>query len=407
MATINIDYDVFTPDVLNDPYTYFGRLREEDPIHWNEKYEAWFITPYDDVVWLTRHPELFSNAVLLDDPRGPYPMISESDLGLYEYVKKFFGDFFIQHDRPEHMDMRKVVHSYFTPKAMELWRPMVKDAIQFLLDEAEERGSMDVMNDFATPLPLLVIAQMLGMPDQDRKFLRELSEKLLFIGRSEMDRMKPLTEGIHELQEYLGPIVAERLEEPGDDLLSVLARGEKTGVYNRDETIANAVLLLLAGHETTINLICNGTLSFIQHPEQWEAFKANPTALMKSATEECLRYDSPVKSLTRIAAEDVEMQGKIIKKHDRLRYFISSANRDPRKFEDPDTFDITRYPNLHGAFGSGIHHCLGATLARLEGQEAFRALAQRFEGFNVETDELEYQPSITFRSIKSMPVTWS
>jgi cytochrome P450 len=276
-----------------------------------------------------------------------------------------------------------------------------------LLDEAEERGSMDVMNDFATPLPLLVIAQMLGMPDQDRKFLRELSEKLLFIGRSEMDRMKPLTEGIHELQEYLGPIVAERLEEPGDDLLSVLARGEKTGVYNRDETIANAVLLLLAGHETTINLICNGTLAFIQHPEQWEAFKANPTALMKSATEECLRYDSPVKSLTRIAAEDVEMQGKVIKKHDRMRYFISSANRDPRKFEDPDTFDITRYPNLHVAFGSGIHHCLGATLARLEGQEAFRALAQRFEGFNLETDELEYQPSITFRSIKTMPVTWS
>jgi pimeloyl-[acyl-carrier protein] synthase len=164
---------------------------------------------------------------------------------------------------------------------------------------------------------------------------------------------------------------------------------------------------LLAGHETTINLICNGTLSFIQHPEQWAALKANPTALMKSATEECLRYDSPVKSITRIAAEDVEMQGKVIKKHDRLRYFISSANRDPKKFDDPDTFDITRYPNLHVAFGSGIHHCLGATLARLEGQEAFRALAQRFEGFNLETAELEYQPSITFRSIKTMPVTWS
>ena len=406
MATVISD-DVFSREVLKDPYTYFDRLREEDPIHFNETYEAWFITAYDDVVWLTRHPELFSNAVFKNDPRDPYPAIAESDLGLYEYVRDFFADFFIQHDRPEHMQMRKVVHSYFTPKAMELWRPMVNDVINFLLDEAEEKGSMDVMNDFATPLPLLVIAQMLGMPDQDRRFIRELSEKLLFIGRGEMDRMKPLTEGIQELQEYLAPLVAERLDGDGDDLLSVLTTGEKTGVYNRDQVVANAILLLLAGHETTINLICNGTLSFIQHPDQWATFKQNPAALMKSATEECLRYDSPVKTITRIAAEDVEMQGKVINKHDRLRYVISSANRDPKKFDDPKTFDIQRYPNLHVAFGSGIHHCLGATLARLEGQEAFRALAQRFDHFNLVNEDLDYQPSITFRSIKSMPVTWN
>jgi cytochrome P450 len=407
MATA-VNYDLFTRDVIQDPYTYFGRLREEDPVHFNELYEMWFITRYDDLVWLTRHPELFSNAVFKNDPRLPAPAIEESDLGLYEYVRDFFGSFFIQHDRPEHADMRKVVHHYFNPKSMELWRPLVTDVIKGLLDEAEAKGSMDVMHDLAIPVPLLVIAQMLGMPNQDRPFLRQLSEHLLFIGRGEMDRMKPITEAIQEMQEYLGPLVAERLANPGEDLLSVLAQGEKSGVYTRDQVVANAVLLLLAGHETTINLICNGTLSFIRHPDQWRLFKQDPAKLMKSATEECLRYDSPVKTITRIASEDVEMRGgKVLKKDERIRWVISSANRDPEKFPESETFDINRYPNLHVAFGSGIHHCLGATLARLEGQEAFRALAQRFDALHVETDDIEYQPSITFRSIKSLPVTWN
>lgn len=171
--------------------------------------------------------------------------------------------------------------------------------------------------------------------------------------------------------------------------------------------MANAILLLLAGHETTINLICNGTKAFIDHPDQWRLFKQDPAGLMKSATEECLRYDSPVKSIQRIAAEDVEMRGKVLKKDERIRWFITGANRDPEKFPEPERFDINRYPNLHVAFGSGIHHCLGATLARLEGQEAFRALAERFDSFNIETDQVTYQPSLAFRSIKSLPVTWN
>lgn len=406
MATAISD-DLFTRDVVQDPYSYFDHMRETDPVHWNKDYELWLITRYDDLVWLTRHPELFSSEVFKRDPRGPYPSIDESDLGLYQYVRDFFTDWFIQKDRPTHADMRKVLHGYFNPKAMETWRPMVIDVIQMLLDEAEEKGSMDVMADFATPLPLLVIAQMLGMPNQDRQFIRELAEKLLFIGRGEVDRMKPLTEGIQELQEYLGPIVTERLANPGNDLLSVLASGEKGGIYSRDEVVANAILLLLAGHETTINLICNGTRAFIDHPDQWHLFKQDPAGLMKAATEECLRYDSPVKSIQRIASEDVELRDKILKKNERIRWFITAANRDPEKFSEPEKFDINRYPNLHVAFGSGIHHCLGATLARLEGQEAFRALAERFESLNIEKKDIEYQPSITFRSIKSLPVTWN
>ncbi len=398
--------DMFTPEVIADPYAYYGRLRDEDPVHWNETYALWVITRHDDLVWLTRHHELFSSAVFKNDPRPPYPAIDESDLGLYEYVRNYQGDQFIQHDRPEHLEMRRVVHGYFTPKSMEAWRPFVHNAVKELLDAAEDKGHMDVMRDLATPLPVLVIAEMMGVPKEDRPHVRQLAEKLLYIGRGEHDRMKPLTEGMQGMIDYVSPLVDRRIVNPGDDFISVLASGEKQGVFTRHEVLVNTSLLLLAGHETTINLLCNGTLAFIRHPDQWALLKRDPAGRAKGATEECLRYDPPVKSLQRIATRDVEMRDKVLKKDDRVRWFISSANRDPNVFADPDRFDITRNPNPHVAFGSGVHHCLGATLARVEGQEVFKALAERFPAFELMTDELEYQPSITFRSLKSLPVTW-
>jgi cytochrome P450 len=400
-----IQTDMFTRDVIADPYTYYGRLREEDPVHWNESYALWVVTRYDDVVWLTRHHEMFSSAVFKNDPRPAYPPIDESDLDLYEYVKNYQADQFIQHDRPEHLEMRRVMHSYFTPKQMEAWRPFVRDAVKELLDAAEEKGEMDVMRDLATPLPVMVIAQMMGVPPSERGYVRQLAEKLLYIGRGEYDRMRPLTEGMRGMIDYVSPLVDERLANPGDDFISVLASGEKKGVFTRHEVLVNTSLLLLAGHETTINLICNGTLSLIRHPDQWALLKQDPVGLAKPATEECLRYDSPVKSIQRIASEDVEMRGKIMRKADRIRWFISSSNRDPDAFADPTSFDITRSPNQHVAFGSGTHHCLGATLARVEGQEVFKALAERFPNLHTTSEELEYQPSITFRSLKSLPVT--
>jgi cytochrome P450 len=397
---------MFTPDVIADPYTYYGKLRDEDPVHWNDTYGLWVITRHDDVTWLTRHHELFSSAVFKNDPRPAYPAIDESDLGLYEYVRNYQGDQFIQHDRPVHLDMRKIVHGYFTPKAMESWRPFVVDAVKELLDAAEEKGSMDVMRDLATPLPVLVIAQMMGVPAQDRPYVRELAEKLLYIGRGEHDRMPILTDGMQGMIEYVSPLVDERIVKPGDDFISVLASGEKRGVFTRHQVLVNTSLLLLAGHETTINLLCNGTLALMQHPDQWELYKQDPVGRAKWATEECLRYDAPVKSIQRLASEDLEMRNKVMRKDDRIRWFISSANRDPNVFAAPDRFDITRQPNPHVAFGNGVHHCLGATLARVEGQEVFKALAERFPGLRLETEELEYQPSITFRSLKSLPVTW-
>ena len=403
---IAIQDDMFTPDVIADPYTYYGRLRDEDPVHWNEAYALWVITRHDDVTWMTRHNELFSSAVFKNDPKPAYPAIDESDLGLYEYVRNYQADQFIQHDRPEHLDMRKIVHGYFTPKAMESWRPFVVNAVKELLDAAEEKGSMDVMRDLATPLPVLVIAQMMGVPAEDRPYVRQLAEKLLYIGRGEHDRMPILTEGMKGMVEYVSPLVDERMVRPGDDFISVLASGEKKGAFTRHQVLVNTSLLLLAGHETTINLICNGTLSFIQHPDQWALYKKDPAGRAKWATEECLRYDAPVKSIQRLASQDLEMRDKVMRKDDRIRWFISSANRDPNVFADPERFDISRQPNPHVAFGNGVHHCLGATLARVEGQEVFKALAERFPDLEAATAELEYQPSVTFRSLKSLPVTW-
>ena len=401
-----INDDMFTAEVIQDPYRYYGRIRDEDPVHWNELYELWVITRHDDLVWLTRNHEQFSSDVFLNDPRPAYPAIYESDTELYDFVRNYQGKQFIQYDRPDHLEMRKVVHTYFSPKSMEEWRPLVKSAVADLLDAAEARGDgVDLMRDLAVPLPVLVIAEMMGVPEGERPHIRMLAEKLLNIGRGEPDRMRPLTEGMQGMLDYVNPLVEERIDDPQDDFISVLAGGEKSGVFTREQVLVNTGLLLLAGHETTINLICNGTRAFMNNRDQWDLLKTDPQGMMVRATEEALRYDSPVKSIQRLATEDVEMRGKQIKKDDRIRWFISSANRDPNKFENPNTMDITRWPNPHVAFGSGVHHCLGATIARVEGQEVFSALAERYPNLELQNPEAEYQPSITFRSVKDLPVS--
>ena len=401
-----INDDMFTAEVIQDPYRYYGRIRDEDPVHWNELYELWVITRHDDLVWLTRNHEQFSSDVFLNDPRPAYPAIYESDTELYDFVRNYQGKQFIQYDRPDHLEMRKVVHTYFSPKSMEEWRPLVKSAVADLLDAAEARGDgVDLMRDLAVPLPVLVIAEMMGVPEGERPHIRMLAEKLLNIGRGEPDRMRPLTEGMQGMLDYVNPLVDERIDNPQDDFISVLAGGEKSGVFTREQVLVNTGLLLLAGHETTINLICNGTRAFMNNRDQWDLLKTDTQGMMVRATEEALRYDSPVKSIQRLASEDVEMRGKQIKKDDRIRWFISSANRDPNKFENPNTMDITRWPNPHVAFGSGVHHCLGATIARVEGQEVFSALAERYPNLELQNPEAEYQPSITFRSVKDLPVS--
>ena len=378
-----INDDMFTAEVIQDPYQYYGHIRNEDPVHWNELYELWVITRHDDLVWLTRNHEQFSNQVMANDPRPAYPAIYESDNELYDYVKSYQSDMFIQHDRPDHLEMRKVLHGFFTPKSMEEWRPLVKSATKDLLDAAEERGDVDIMRDLAVPLPVLVIAEMMGVPESERPVIRALAEKLLNIGRGEPDRMRVLAEGMRGMDEYINPMVEERIVNPKDDFISVVASGEKSGVFTREQVLINCALLLLAGHETTINLICNGTLSFMNNRDQWDLLKTDPEGMMVRATEEALRYDSPVKSITRIAAEDVEMRGKTLKKDDRIRWFISAANRDPALNPDPDRFEIGRPQTDMLTFGRGVKSCPGMHLARRNMAVAIEAMLERMPGLEL------------------------
>jgi cytochrome P450 len=389
--------DLFAPEVVHDPYPYFGRLREEDPVHWNARDEAWLITRYDDVVWLIRHPELFSSAVFTPTPRA-------ASSG----VQQVFADMFIRRDRPTHTAMRQVVHRAFTPQMVERWRPLVQTVIHALLDEVEAQGGMEVLHEFAMPMTVSVIAQLLGLLHRERPVLRALSEALLTISRwrrapGERDR---IAEVLHEVLAFLTPLVDARRTQLTDDLLSVLVQGEQHGTLTHQEVLANTVLLLAAGHETTINLIGNGLLAFLRHPEEWARFTQAPEQYAVRATEECLRYDPPVKSFTRMAVTDVPLREKVIRQGERVRWVIAASNRDPAQFVAPDTFDMRREPNPHVAFGSGIHHCLGASLARLEGQEAFTAFAQRFPSLILATDAVAYQPSLAFRTLTALPVSW-
>ena len=399
--------DLFAPEVIADPYSYFGQLREIEPVHWNARFGLWLVTGYDELVWILRHNELFSSAVIKGGTAPPYPPVDPTDLPLFDEIRDFRADQLVEQDRPEHLHMRGVVHGYFTPKAMEKWRPFVRAAVAELLDGVRPNGSMDVLTDLAAPLPVRIIAEMMGVPYRDRDHLRALADGILYINRGESYRLRPLMNAVRGIVDYAAPLVEERIGCPGGDFISVLAEGEKRGIFSRHQVLVNTGLLLFAGHETTMNLICNGMLAFIRNPDQWERLRADPAGMARLATEECLRYDPPVKSTQRIAADNVEIAGKNIRKGEPLRWIMAAANRDPAVFRDPDTFDIGRQPNPHISFGSGIHYCLGATLARIEGQEVLRGLAERFPRFELATDRIEYQPSLQFRSVKSLPVTWA
>ncbi len=400
--------DLFAPDAIHDPYGYFGTLRAEAPVHWNEQYQMWVVTSYEKLVWTARHPEYFSSEVALRDNRPPSPTIPEEDMELFGAVRGWLAARFTQNDGAKHKEKRKVVHGYFTPKAMETWRPLVRQTVNELLDELQGAGRMDVMHDFATPLTYSIIAGLMDIPPSDRGFVKELCSQMCGFDGNDPNRIRDFAAGVQAVTDYLAPIVAERVRDPGDDLLSVICQGEIMGAYTRDEVLANALLLLVAGHETTNDLISNGVLAFAQHSNQFDLLRTDPDAHIVNAVEEVLRYDSPLKSIQRIATQDVDMgDGQQVGKDERVRWVISSANRDPDVFENPDGMDITRNPNPHVAFGSGVHHCLGATLARLEGQEAFAELARRFEGFELETDaaNLEYLPSVGQRTLLNLPVS--
>jgi cytochrome P450 len=396
--------DLTAPEVIADPYGYFGWLRENDSVHWNPLFKAWIITRYADVVWVLHNHELFSSVVPMD-PQELYPPIHEDDRELAEHFMEMDRPF-NRHDRPEHLAMRQAIHRWFTPKAIEHWRAELRGMAGDLIDARRVDGQMEVKTDFATPLPLTTISWMLDVPLADAPRLRDLAATIIEAGSSP-DRFRKIEPAMRQLQEYFFPLIEARAKESGEDLVSMLADAERRGIFTRDQCVSSVILLLQAGHETMLRLICNGVLAFIHNPDQWDLLRSDPEGLCASATEECLRYEPSILFLLRRSTQDVELGGTRIRAGDRALWVMASANRDPRVFSDPDVFDIRRSPNPHVSFGGGIHHCLGAALARVEGQEAFRALSENFPRLRLQSYDVERPQSPAIRDVKSLPICWT
>lgn len=394
--------DLMAHEVIVDPHSYYRQLREADPVHWNERWGGWILTRYDDVVKVLRNSQQFSSDRMAYLARE----LSDEEKDRYAILFEVLSRWLVFIDPPAHTKLRLLLNPRFTPTAVEGYRPMVRSIVKKLLDEIQDRGRMDVVRDFAYQVPMSVILELIGAPELDRERIKEWSELLgtfFFIRADESRRREIASEGVRSLVNYLTPLVEERRANPSADLISLLLSAQEEGEVTDDDVIATCVLLVFGGHETTMNLIANGTLALMRHPEQWDRLQQDP-ALVSSAVEELLRYDGSVKATVRWAKEEVDIGGKTLKKGDRALVGLSGANRDPEQFDDPHGLDLARDPNPHVAFAHGIHVCLGAPLARLEAQETFSELTQRLPRPILETEELEYHPTVVHRALKALPV---
>jgi cytochrome P450 len=399
--------DLLAPEVLRDPYAYFAALRERDPVHYNERWGGWLILRYDDVVRAFRDPDTYSSDRMASLMLELTPQEQEH----FALLIKYFSKWLVFTDPPYHTRVRLLINKAFTPTSVEKLRPRARQIIHQLLDRLQHRGEMEFIREFAFHLPVIVISEYLGVPVDDREQVKEWSDetsRVFFIRANEPDRRERSQRGLEKLVAYFEPLIEERRKRPRDDLISALVQAEERGdLLSHDEVLATCTVLLFAGHETTTNLLANGLLAFMQQRDQWERLRQNP-ALIRSAVEELLRYDGPVKATFRWAKKEVGLRGKTIQAGDRMLLVLASANRDPARYPDPDRLDIARDPNPHVALGQGIHVCLGAPLARMEAQEAFLALSQRFPQLRLTADpeRLEYQPTIVARALKELPVAW-
>jgi cytochrome P450 len=390
-----VAFNPFDPAFRRDPYPVYRRLQDESPVH---------ETPFGGVI-LTRHADCVS---VLRDRRWSSDVRNATQTG-FEPDLDILGDSrpFLFLDPPDHTRLRGLVSRAFTPRVVEALRPRVQELVDGMLDAAAEAGSLDVIEDLAYPLPVTVISEMLGVPAEDHTKFRGWSQEL---ARSldpnpfpSTDYIYRLREAIESFDEYFGGLIEERRQRPREDLLSSLIAAEEEGDrLSETELLATCRLILVAGHETTVNLIGNGTLALLRHPEQLRLLREEPT-LASSAVEEVLRYDPPVQLTGRIAMEEMEVAGVTVAAGHGALMLLGAANRDPERYAEPDRFDITRNDDSHLAFGYGIHFCLGAPLARLEGQVALAALARRFD-MELAVDTPEYKENFVLRGLRSLPV---
>lgn len=394
--------NLMAPEVIHDPHTYYHTLRGDDPVHWNDRWGGWVITRYEDVVKVLRDADSFSSdrmgfleRELTEDEREPIAPIFD-----------VLSSWMVFADPPLHTELRSLVNRQFTPKAVDGYRAQVRAIVDRVLDAVEAEGEMEVVREFAYQIPMTVILDLMGVPDLNRVKIKQWSEELglfFFIRADEPRRRHFATRGVSALAGYMERVVEEKAKDPDDKLISLLLDAEAAGKITREEVVANCVLLAFGGHETTMNLIANGTLALIRHPDQWKRLKEDPS-MVRTAIEELLRYDGSVKTTVRWARRDVEVGGELVKAGQRVLIGLSAANRDPAQYPDPDSLDLARDPNLHVAFGQGIHVCVGAPLARMEAQETFAALTERFDVPEIVSEDYEYWPTVIGRSLKALRV---
>lgn len=371
---------------------------------WGENSRCWYVSRYSDVQAISRdlnYGKEFSSFGQVNPLIRMLPPVKE--------MMEARVAFMLNQDPPDHTRLRSLVNKAFTPSMVASMRPHIQKITDSLLDAVEKGGRMDLVEQFAFPLPVTVIAEMLGVPAEDMEQFKNWSRpmaEMLEPGDASLSTKAHAARALHQLLAYLKPLIEKRRKEPQADLISALVQAEEQGQkLTGDEVIGNVVLLLIAGHETTVSLISNGIFNLLRHPDQLELLKEKPE-LIATAVDELLRFDSPVQLTRRLASEDVEIAGEQVKEGQMLVLLLGSANRDPDYFENPDTMDITRKENKHLSFGTGIHHCLGAALAQAEGQIAIGTIFARFPNLKLEATEkdIEYKLPFALRGPISLPV---
>lgn len=390
-------------EFLANPYATFAKMRDEAPVMWSDKGKYWLVTRYDDVNAVLRdlhYEKGFTRWKTFDPILKLFPHLAEQ--------LNFRGKSMLNQNPPDHTRLRSLVNKAFTPAMVSDMRHHIQEIADGLLDAVANKGEMDLIADFAFVLPVTVIAEMLGIPPEDRDKFKDWSHGLT----EALEPSAALPKLLHaaqcnkELTAYLKPLVEDRRKNPKDDLISALVQAEEEGSKLSElELMANLVLLLVAGHETTVNLIGNSMLALMRNKDQFEMLKAQPE-LMDSAVDELLRFDSPVQMIRRNAGSTLELGGQQIAEDDTVILLPGSANHDPAQFESPETLDITRKNNKYLSFGSGIHHCLGSSLAKAEGKIALNTLMQRLPNIKLRSNDLEYRQPFALRGVKEMPVTF-
>jgi cytochrome P450 len=392
---------LFTPEFHADPHPLYHELRAEGPLVTIAGFESWLATGYEVVACLLRDGR-FRSGFPRDSAEGPDAEWAQKSPTTFHTFQRMM---LLAHGA-DHARLRGLVSRAFTPRMVERLRPRIQKLVDELLDAASGRDEIDLIRDFAYPLPVTVIAELFGVPTEDAEKLKRWSVPLAQIldGMTRSSKLLEAEEAALEMRDYLRVQFGRHRAQPGEDLLDgLLAARDEGDRLSEDELFGACMLLLLAGHETTTNLIGNGVLALLRQRGQWERLCRDP-GLAPGAVEECLRFDGPVQFTSRRPTLDVEVFGQRIPEEQEVVLVLAAANRDPARFPDPDRLDIGRRDDAHLSFGHGMHFCLGASLARLEATLAFGALARRLPKLELATDDVRWRPGFAIRALTALPV---